>query len=252
MRVSVFTPSHAPTYLDQCWRSLLAQTYDDWEWIVLLNGGATWTPESPDPRIRIVHGGTTGKVGAAKREACALADGEILLELDHDDVLAPDCLEAVVAAFAEHPEVVLVYSDFAQIDEAGATDHTTFNLAMGWEYAPANVAGRTRQPLQGARTEPAQRGLHLVRAQPRAGIPAGGVRAGRRVRRGVGGARRPGPDDAAVRGRAVPAHPTLPVPAAGASRQHPEGQPDQPGDPERDRGAVLARDRPARRGLGAA
>lgn len=142
MRVSVFTPSHAPTYLDQCWRSLLDQTYDDWEWIVLLNGGATWAPETPDPRIRVVHGGATGKVGAAKREACALADGEILLELDHDDVLAPDCLEAVVAAFAEHPEVVLVYSDFAQIDATGAADHTTFNLAMGWEYAPANVAGQ--------------------------------------------------------------------------------------------------------------
>lgn len=142
MKVSVFTPSHAPTYLDQCWRSLLAQTYDDWEWIVLLNGDARWAPETADPRVRVVHGGTTGKVGAAKREACALADGDVLLELDHDDVLASDCLEEVAAAFTAHPEVVLVYSDFAQIDEDGAANHETFNLAMGWEYAPANVDGQ--------------------------------------------------------------------------------------------------------------
>ncbi len=142
MKVSVFTPSHAPTYLDQCWRSLLAQTYDDWEWIVLLNGDATWAPEREDARVRVVRGSATGKVGAAKREACALAEGAVLLELDHDDVLASDCLEAVVAAFTEHPEVVLVYSDFAQIDADGAANHDTFNLAMGWEYAPANVDGQ--------------------------------------------------------------------------------------------------------------
>ena len=141
MKVSVFTPSHAPTYLDECWRSLRAQTYDDWEWIVLLNGDATWAPAEADPRIRVVRGTTTGRVGAAKREACALATGDILLELDHDDVLASDCLEAVTTAFAEHPEVVLVYSDFAQIDQDGSANHETFNLAMGWEYAPANVDG---------------------------------------------------------------------------------------------------------------
>ena len=36
-RVSIFTPSHRTRYLDDCMRSLLAQTYEDWEWIVVLN-----------------------------------------------------------------------------------------------------------------------------------------------------------------------------------------------------------------------
>ncbi|MFI9488506.1 glycosyltransferase [Promicromonospora sp. NPDC052451] len=141
MKVSVFTPSHAPAYLDECCRSIVAQTHRDWEWIVLLNGGARWAPPVLDPRIRVVPGRSTGFVGAIKREACELACGEVLVELDHDDVLAPRCLERVVAAFEENPGAVLVYSDFAQINADGSPNFDTFNPAMGWEYAPANVNG---------------------------------------------------------------------------------------------------------------
>jgi O-antigen biosynthesis protein len=142
VKVTVFTPSHAPSYLDDCYRTVLAQTHTDWEWVVLLNGGAAWTPSEPDPRIRVVQGLTTGLVGAAKREACALATGEILLELDHDDLLAPMCLSAVVDAFDSDPGIALVYSDFAQLDADGSANFDTFNAAMGWEYAPTNVDGK--------------------------------------------------------------------------------------------------------------
>jgi O-antigen biosynthesis protein len=142
VKVSVFTPSHAPAYLDDCCRTLLAQTYDDWEWVVLLNGGAAWEPAEPDPRIRVVRGASVGYIGALKREACALAAGEILLELDHDDMLAPTCVADVVAAFDADPDVVLVYSDFAQLNADGSPNFDTFNPAMGWEYVPANLDGQ--------------------------------------------------------------------------------------------------------------
>ena len=141
MKVSIFTPSHAATYLDECHRSVVTQTHADWEWIVLPNGDADWVPPEPDPRIRVLRGTTTGFVGAIKREACALAEGEILVELDHDDLLAPHCLAEVVTAFGDSPDVVLVYSDWAQIDADGSANFETFNTAMGREYAPANVAG---------------------------------------------------------------------------------------------------------------
>lgn len=142
VQVTIFTPSHAPAYLDECCRSVRAQSHRDWEWIVVLNGGAVWEPPEPDPRIRVVRGESTGYVGAIKREACALATGDILVELDHDDLLTPTCLAEVVAAFETDPDVVLVYSDFAQIDASGCANHDRFNPAMGWEYAPAVVDGR--------------------------------------------------------------------------------------------------------------
>ncbi|MFC7484131.1 hypothetical protein ACFQX7_34530 [Luedemannella flava] len=43
--VTVFTPSHHPRFLDECLRSLQAQTMADWEWVVVLNQGARWRPE---------------------------------------------------------------------------------------------------------------------------------------------------------------------------------------------------------------
>lgn len=118
-RVSVFTPSHRPTYLDECFQSLRDQTYDDWEWVVLLNGDAEWSPPEPDPRVRVLRGSSTALVGAVKAEACAAASGDILLELDHDDILTEDCLEEVVGAFDANPDAVLVYSDFAALRPVG-------------------------------------------------------------------------------------------------------------------------------------
>lgn len=141
MRASIFTPSHDTRFLDDCYRSVVAQTVDDWEWIVLLNGGAQWVPPHDDPRIRVIPGLATGGVGAVKREACALATGEILIELDHDDVLDPRCVQHVLGAFDRNPGAVLVYSDFAQIDVDGHPEFSTFDQAMGWEYAPAHVNG---------------------------------------------------------------------------------------------------------------
>jgi hypothetical protein len=134
--VSVFTPSHKSTHLDSCYRSLAAQTHGDWEWVVLLNGKLrSWAPPEPDERVRVIVSQTRSKaIGALKREAVEATGGELLVELDHDDVVASDCLAEVVAAFAQHPEAALVYSDFAQIDEHGAPEHTRFDEASGWVY----------------------------------------------------------------------------------------------------------------------
>jgi len=96
-RVTVFTPSHHPRFLDECLRSMLAQTFHDWEWLVVLNLGARWRPEVVDPRVRIVVRDELVGVGAAKRFACGEARGEILVELDHDDLLARNCLQRTQA-----------------------------------------------------------------------------------------------------------------------------------------------------------
>lgn len=141
MRVSVFTPTHNPRWLDDCYRSLTAQTLPDWEWVVLLNGKAgNWSPPQPDRRVKVERAGVKG-VGAAKRAACELATGDLLVELDHDDVLVSDCLETLVVAADARPNAALIYSDFAQINADGSPNSTTFNLNNGWEYSPCVVDG---------------------------------------------------------------------------------------------------------------
>ena len=133
-QVSVFTPSHNPQYLNECYKSLKAQNYGDWEWIVLLNAKAEW--ERPDDqRVRVVYAEPSLKgVGALKAKAVELCDQEILIELDHDDILMPDAIEQIVAAFEDDPDVVFVYSDFTQVTADGKPDPTRFNLDHGWQY----------------------------------------------------------------------------------------------------------------------
>ncbi len=124
-------------------RSLLAQTFEDWEWIVLLNQGARWRPPLEDPRLRVVIKDDLAGVGAAKRYACSLALGEFLVELDHDDELRSDALQLIVEAFDAHPHVGFVFSQFAQINEDGSRDNTQFDLNQGWVYEETTVDGRS-------------------------------------------------------------------------------------------------------------
>jgi SAM-dependent methyltransferase len=145
MGLSVFTATHRPRYLDDCYASLRAQTLDDFEWVVCLNQGASWSPERDDSRIRIVADDSIVGVGAAKRRACEEVSGNILVELDHDDLLASDALSQIERAFDENPEASLVYSHCAQVLEDGSRDGSTFNPAHGWRYREATVDGRKVQ-----------------------------------------------------------------------------------------------------------
>lgn len=140
--LSVFTPSHDPRYLDECWQSLRAQTHRDFEWIVVLNGKATKWKHADDPRIRLLIAPEVRGVGALKAYACRAADGDILVELDHDDVLASDALGIIDDTFTAYPAVGFVYSDGAQILEDGTMDTTTWDTNNGWQYRPETVDGR--------------------------------------------------------------------------------------------------------------
>lgn len=130
--VSVFTPSHDPRFLDECWASLRAQTFQDFEWCVLLNGGVQWGPFIPSDQV-VLRAEDVSGVGAAKAAAVKMATGEILVELDHDDLLTPNALEEIVHAFTS--SVGFVWSDFRQVQEDGTPDPSRFDLAHGWEYA---------------------------------------------------------------------------------------------------------------------
>ena len=124
------------------------QTYKNWEWIVLLNGGTQWQPPFQDDRIRLIDVPEITGVGAAKNKACAIAKGEYLIEYDHDDILTSNALAEVVVAFSEHPEVGLVFSRFAQIMADGSRCDERFNEAMGWTYDDVAIEGNILQQVR--------------------------------------------------------------------------------------------------------
>ena len=135
IKVSVFTPTHNPQFIEETYASIKDQPYD--EWVISLNNGAKQS-DIPveiqnDHRTRIiVDAGASQNIGAIKHFACSYCDGDILVELDHDDLLVNDAIVRIREAFQD-PEVVFVYSNSAEFN------HPDYSIRMyaegnGWEY----------------------------------------------------------------------------------------------------------------------
>jgi hypothetical protein len=130
MKFSIFTPTHDTTHLVETYNSLLAQTYKDWEWVVVLNKGAVLPVEVQDERVHPMLAPTwiaSLGVGALKRFACEQCVGEYLVELDHDDMLLPNALEKVAEVDAD-----FIFSDAAQFRGDGT--YQLFGKEFGWEH----------------------------------------------------------------------------------------------------------------------
>lgn len=144
MQVSVFTPTHNTRFVDSAYKSLRAQTIPDWEWILLLNGGASRADLSAalleDHRVRIIESSGITGVGDAKALCMSHTQGKYLLELDHDDILHPEALEETLRAFGRGAG--FVYSNTVRIAEDGTPELTEYNHLHGWTYRPFHHEGQ--------------------------------------------------------------------------------------------------------------
>ncbi|MFE4896482.1 glycosyltransferase [Peribacillus butanolivorans] len=121
--VSVFTASYkSKDKIQRPYRSLLNQTYTNWEWVIVDDSGDEdetyneFLRPLDDPRVRRYRQDSrNGYIGAIKRYAAGLCTGEILVEVDHDDDLTPDCLEKIVRAFQHNPECGFAFGDCTEV-----------------------------------------------------------------------------------------------------------------------------------------
>jgi glycosyltransferase involved in cell wall biosynthesis len=150
--VSVFTPTYLTgDKLSRPYRSLIEQSYSNWEWVVFddsPDSGTTFGQvvrlAESDPRVSAYRAGRcSGVIGEVKRRACGLARGSILVELDHDDALTKDALGDIVRAFHLFPEAGFAYTDCAEVSETGVnlTYGPTFAFGFG-SYRAEPYGGR--------------------------------------------------------------------------------------------------------------
>lgn len=144
MKLSVITPTNKGKYLTELYESLKDQTHTDWEWILYLNGGLRKDDLSSeitsDERVVIYHDLATPlstNVGYLKLRAFGLGTGEALVEVDHDDVITPDCLAEIAKAF-EDPEIGFVYSDNAKLQD----DFIPYGAEYGWTHKQVEWKGK--------------------------------------------------------------------------------------------------------------
>jgi glycosyltransferase involved in cell wall biosynthesis len=138
MKFSIITPSHKyQTYFDELYDSIIRQTYANWEWIVYLNGEFKKEQLSKkivdDKRIKIYENYNGNEnIGYIKNNAFSLGTGEVLVEVDHDDILTSDCLEKLANAFESNPDCGFVYSDNAIYHMQDS--FIPHNPVFGWTY----------------------------------------------------------------------------------------------------------------------
>lgn len=144
MKFSLITPTHKNTsYIQELYQSITKQTYQNWEWIIYINGSAThdhFNFLTPDNRVKIYcdYSNNTN-VGYHKNKAFNLGSGDILVEVDHDDILLPQCLEKLKEAYENHPDVGFVYSDNAKLNE----NFKPYNTAYGWKHQKISYNGKS-------------------------------------------------------------------------------------------------------------
>lgn len=150
VKISVITPTHNPQHLFETAHSMLGQTHTDWEWIILANGSATTEmietalegmlgsryAAGDDRRITVIKHGVgvnyAPSIGAIKRKAFDRGTGDVLVELDHDDLLTTDALAEIDNAFNDD-SIDFAYSNFADFKEDAASKLLSFERYPGWE-----------------------------------------------------------------------------------------------------------------------
>lgn len=142
--VGVVVPAYGvEEWLDECVRSLLAQTHRRWEAVIVDDGSLDRTGEIADEwarrdsRITVVHS-ANGGLGAARNLGAAHVRGDYLAFLDSDDVLPPTAYADLVAAL-----------------EGSGSDFATGSIVR-WEDGALTEPPwmrRLHRPLRGARVE---------------------------------------------------------------------------------------------------
>jgi GT2 family glycosyltransferase len=145
-RISILTPVYntRADLLRACVRSVLAQVYPHWEWCLCDDGSTSEATRAvlaaqTDPRIRVVTQAKNTGIAGASQAALALASGEFVALLDHDDELTPDALYRMVCRLNQSRTADVIYSDEDKRDEDGGLSDPFFKPDWSPEYLLSNM-----------------------------------------------------------------------------------------------------------------
>jgi GT2 family glycosyltransferase len=124
--ISIIMPVYNPPaqWLSRALDSVLSQLYPHWELCVVDDASSAVYVRKvldhyrkKDARIRVIYRSKNGHISEASNDAIAMAKGEFLALLDHDDELSEHALYMVVSKLNRQPNLDIIYSDEDKIDE---------------------------------------------------------------------------------------------------------------------------------------
>ena len=147
--VSVVLPVYnGSTYLRAAIDSVLAQTFDRFELIVVDDGSTDESPQivktyvERDPRVRLVSRPNTGIVGALN-DGLAVARADLIARMDADDIALPQRFAKQVRFLQQHDSVVIVGGAYEVIDEKSRPLTVLSPPQSDDELQPKALAGHT-------------------------------------------------------------------------------------------------------------
>lgn len=105
-------------YFKDCYDSIIAQTYTQWEVIIVDDKSTDDSVEvinnliKKDARFRLYKNEKNYGCGYSKKKCAELANGGVLGFVDPDDAIMPEALELMIQAHKDNPGVSLVHSNF--------------------------------------------------------------------------------------------------------------------------------------------
>ena len=144
---SIVTPVYDPPVdvLSAAIESVLAQTFTDWE--LILVDDCSPNPEvrqtlrryaGRDRRIKVIERDVNGHIVKASNDGVAAATGTFIALLDHDDLLVPAALRRNANAIHAHDDVDYLYSDEDKIDDRGRR----YDTFVKPDWSPERLRGQ--------------------------------------------------------------------------------------------------------------
>ncbi|MBE9228367.1 glycosyltransferase family 2 protein [Phormidium sp. LEGE 05292] len=165
--VTVLIPAYNRKHLlSKAIESVLNQTYQDYELIVLddgsTDGTAEWMAENY-PSVKLVRSETNLGAAEIRNQGIKLARGKFIAFLDSDDRWKPNCLELQIKNLKENPDAVLSYCDYIEI------------LPDGREYTYDYKFPKNYPTMRNFLMDTVIRSMSLVVASKEAIVQAGGL-----------------------------------------------------------------------------
>ncbi|WP_375415485.1 glycosyltransferase [uncultured Bradyrhizobium sp.] len=129
--VAIKSFNHA-AFIGQTIRSILEQSFQDFEIVVTDDGSTDGTPDVVrtfrDPRIDLYVSEHNRGISNAMNATIARARGEFVAILNSDDFALPGRLERQVAFLDAHPKIAVVFGMPLTVDESGAPTENYFDF----------------------------------------------------------------------------------------------------------------------------
>lgn len=125
-KVSIVLPVYnGEKYISQAIDSVLGQTWQNWELIIVNDCSSDSTMTicedyaARDSRIRIISNPQNLKLPATLNAGFDAASGDYYTWISHDNMFKPEAIETLVSALDQNPDAAMVYSNFTNIDADG-------------------------------------------------------------------------------------------------------------------------------------